>query len=187
VRSSAPQEHGEGDGGLQQGKLVPHAFARTPAKGDECKVGRDLVRVEAAALRIRPVPRPRAVEGCVAVCLRKALRPECVRVLPQVRRSASPVVPFMITCCSCQKGKVQTCCSYRLPQFTPCWSRQIQARTNQLCAQYSVYILPHARQRQSISDHWILVPASLQACHCRRALQQTAPLGSRHEQHGSLA
>ena len=48
-----PEQHGDGDGRLQQRKLVADALARAPAKGDEREVGRDLVGVQAAALQQR--------------------------------------------------------------------------------------------------------------------------------------
>lgn len=85
---SAPQQQHERDGGLGQRKLVADAFAHAAAEGDERKVGRDLVRVQAGALRLGPVARPRAAEVRVGVCLSKPLRPERVGVAPQVRRPA---------------------------------------------------------------------------------------------------
>ena len=79
---SAPQKHGQDDGGLQQGKLVPYAFARATAKRDEGKVGGDFIRVQGRALGLRSVACPSAPKCRVGVGLREALWPELIWVAP---------------------------------------------------------------------------------------------------------
>mmetsp|Transcript_18145 Transcript_18145/g.68779 ORF Transcript_18145/g.68779 Transcript_18145/m.68779 type:complete len:263 (+) Transcript_18145:954-1742(+) len=89
LKCVAPKEHGERDGGLQQCKLVPHAFARPRAEGAVGKVRRVLrgVQLTVPELRVVALP-PRR--------LRARVRPQPSRRVEVVRLRPEPLVPVDI-------------------------------------------------------------------------------------------